>query len=517
MAARARRTALAVASAFVAAAALPPGAQAARHCAEPGARWERANPAEVGMDAARLRDAVRFASNDTALAVRVYRHGCLVAEDPLNPERLNLPFQSFSLAKSVVSMVFGRAWTLGLLGPDDPVGSLFPEADEQHGAVLVRHLATMSSGTAQYFTHDFDPAMPDRVRDFLTLPFVAEPGTTFNYFQTGPPMLAASVARAAGEDFQAFAQRELFGPIGIPRNRWLWLTDLAGNTAGFWGLFMGPDDYARIGELLRREGVWRGRRLLSRRYVHDALQPGPSGCYAWLIWRQATKRCNWPVHLGLPEDMWQFNGAQGQLVTVFPTQGVMVVRTGGDLSNGNWAAGGSSMDTRERRFHDRVLASITDTPVDTPHLPRDPDRPTNLQQERPAQTGSAELEAGLSGLVQPALPPPGPWRARAVLVEGGPATVDRKGRFRVRLRCPPLWRAGDAGCRGTLTVRHARSAAAFDVAPGEAGIVRLTLTSRAQRRVRRHGRLDVAVRAVARDATAEGTVTPGTLELRRRR
>ena len=96
-------------------AALAPGsAQAAKHCAEPGARWERATPAEAGMDAAKVADAVRYAIGQRPRSpCASIRHGCLVAEDALNPERVGMPWQSFSLAKSVVSMVFGRAWTLG--------------------------------------------------------------------------------------------------------------------------------------------------------------------------------------------------------------------------------------------------------------------------------------------------------------------------------------------------------------------------------------------------------------------
>jgi len=492
----------------------PSLAHAAKHCAEPRARWDRATPAEAGMDAAKVADAVRFATGETSTAVRVYRHGCLVAEDALNPERVGIPWQSFSLAKSVTSMIFGRAWTLGLIGPDDPLGALFPEADSQHGALLMRHLATMTTGNSQQFTHDFNIAMADRVRDALTIGLVAKPGETFNYWQTGPATLAASVARAAGEDFQAFAQRELFGPIGIRPGTWLWTRDLAGNTAGFWGLWMRADDYARIGELLRRDGVWRGRRLLSRRYVHDALQPTkPFGCYAWLIWRQATPRCNWPVHLGLPEDMWQFNGAQGQLVTAFPSQGLIVVRTGVDLSQGNWAVGGDASGAAEREFHDRVLRAITETPVKVERKPRDPSRPSHLAQQRPS--AGDEIEGGLSGVLQPELPPAGPWRARAVLIDDVLARADSNGRFRVRLRCPPVWPGHEGGCRGTLAAKHGRSPVAFDVAPGEPGVARVRLTSRALRRVRRHGRLAVAVEATTRDGTPAGTATSGTVEVRR--
>ena len=52
---------------------------------------------------------------------------------------------------------------------------------------------------------------------------------------------------------------------------------------------MRPDDFGRLGELMRRGGVWHGRRLLSKRFVAEAIAPSPTnGCYAWLIWVNAA-------------------------------------------------------------------------------------------------------------------------------------------------------------------------------------------------------------------------------------
>ena len=59
---------------------------------------------------------------------------------------------------------------------------------------------------------------------------------------------------------------------------------------------MRPDDFGRLGELMRRGGVWRGRRLLSKRFVAEAIAPSPTnGCYAWLIWVNAAAPCVGPT------------------------------------------------------------------------------------------------------------------------------------------------------------------------------------------------------------------------------
>jgi hypothetical protein len=237
-----------------------------------------------------------------------------------------------------------------------------------------------------------------------------------------------------------------------------------------------------------------------------------------LIWRQATTRCNWPVYLGLPADMWQFNGAQGQLVTGFPSLGVMTVRTGTDPSQSNWAPSGGVKPTIEREFYDQVLGAITDTPVKIVHKPGDPSKPDNVQQQRPADAPSGEPGGALNGEVQPALPPAGPSRARAVLLDDAPERVDRAGRVAVRLRCPPVWTTKDGRCRGTVTVKkYGRSADTFDVAPGQAAVVRVPLTPAGLRRLTRATRLIVSLRATTRDDTPAGTPVAGKLEIRRPR
>ena len=74
------------------------------------------------------------------------------------------------MAKSVTSLVFGRAMQLGLVSPDDPVGSLVPEADGPHGAITLRDLLTMTSGLRWNGFRDYNIfTMPDRIVDALTL------------------------------------------------------------------------------------------------------------------------------------------------------------------------------------------------------------------------------------------------------------------------------------------------------------------------------------------------------------
>ena len=115
------------------------------------------------------------------------------------------------MAKSVTSLMFGRAIQLGLITPDDPVGSLLPEADRGHGAITMRHLLTMTSGLHWNGLRDYNVFTGfDRVQDALTLGTDHRPGTYFEYAQSPVSLLAEAIGRSAGMDAGAFAQKELF-------------------------------------------------------------------------------------------------------------------------------------------------------------------------------------------------------------------------------------------------------------------------------------------------------------------
>ena len=498
-------------------------AHAAKRCEEPAAAWERATPAEVGMDAAGVRRAVNYGTAQNAFAIRIYRHGCLVARDALAPVNREMRFESFSLAKSVTALVFGRAMTLGLISPDDPVGSLLPEADGPHGAITMRDLLTMTSGLRWNGLRDYDIFMPDRVRDALTVGIARPPGTYFEYSQSGPALLAEAVQRAVGEDFQAFAQRELFGPLGIRPGTWRWSRDQAGHTQGFFGLHMHTEDFARLGELMRRDGLWRGRRLLSRRVVREAVTPTPTnGCYGWLIWLNAGKPCigsrvtsrtvnedrSFP---GLPANQYSYNGLFGQIVSVFPTQGLVVVRNGTEAIRGLSGAD----DNYEAELYRRVLGAITDERVDVPAPAPDVGGADRGSVDAGFQTSVFEPQEYTAPFGDGPLPAAGPERARAARLRLAHPRAGRTGLVRVRMTCPARSPGRQPrACTGTATLDGARRPVAYDVAPGATRILRFRLGAPRLRSLRRAGRRPLAVAATNRDA-AVGTAARVMLDVAR--
>ena len=473
------------------------------------------------MDGARLAEAIDYATANQAAAVRVYRYGCRVASDRLAPVNAGTTFQSWSMAKSITALIFGRAMSQRLVGPDDPLGSLIPVADEAHGEITMRDLLTMTSGLQWNGLRDYNILMPDRIAEALTVPVEKAPGTYWEYSQSGPALVAEATQNAIGEDFQAYAQRELLGPIGIEPGTWRWQRDSAGHTQGFFGAHMVPDDFARLGELMRRGGVWNGRRLLSKRFMRESIAPiSENGCYGWFIWLNASKPCVSPRVVDrpvsdersfptLPADVYQFAGLFGQLVTVFPSQGLVVARFGQDSGS---IAGGASW---EEEFYGRVLASITDGPIEMPDPKPDAGEVSREDVDRGFFEAAQHPEQYGGGEFPPPLPPAGPLRARATLIELRARRPSPRGTAKVKLHCPAAWPSGlPARCKGKAGLTGAASRR-YRVAAGKARTIRFDLRDGFLRRLDRRRRIEVTVRTRDLDA-ADGTVAKRAFTLRRR-
>jgi CubicO group peptidase (beta-lactamase class C family) len=185
----------------------------------------------------------------------------------------------------------------------------------------------------------------DSVATTLALPFVHKPGTYFEYAQTTVTVVGAIVAKAVGEDLQTFADQQLFIPLGIPRARWTWARDNAGNTQGYAFLSMAPVDLAKIGALLLHRGEWGGRQLIDPGYIDQMTAASPTnGGYGFLVWTNQGDSYITPSELArdtrnhrwvqsAPPDLFALSGLFDQDVWVIPSLDMVVVRTGGPGSD----------------------------------------------------------------------------------------------------------------------------------------------------------------------------------------
>ena len=139
---------------------------------------------------------------------------------------------------------------------------------------------------------------------------------------------------AFGGDLAAlvsYANGRLFDPVGMTSA--FIEPDASGTPIGSSFAFMTARDWARLGELHRRDGVWNGQRILPAgwvRYVTTPTRGAPNGQYGAFWWLNAgapedRSRRMWP---GVPTDAYAATGHSGQYVVVVPSAKLVVVRLG---------------------------------------------------------------------------------------------------------------------------------------------------------------------------------------------
>lgn len=343
-------------------------------CSQPsaGQLFAPVDAETLGFDTARLDEAIRFGQQLGSTSIRVYRYGCLAKETELDPATYAVPHLLASASKTVLSLAVGRAVTLGYLELSDPIGMYLRQADAGHGALTVRQLLNQVSGLEVVMADEFAGLATDPVQAVLAQEFWYEPGTEFMYAQQTLIVLARVVELATGKDFQDFLQQELMDPIGIPRDHWIGLRDRSGNTFTFGGLFMRPDDQARLGHLMLHQGRWSGTQLISESYMRQATtgtQANPG--HGFLIWLNAGDihkgsrigrplPVEQPLFPGSPRDTYGALGAGGQMTVVIPSRHLVIVRNGGP---GGGLSTVEGVDYKE--FVRLVAASIADMPAVT--------------------------------------------------------------------------------------------------------------------------------------------------------
>ncbi|MFC4427296.1 serine hydrolase domain-containing protein [Deinococcus navajonensis] len=263
-----------------------------------------------------------LASRGGQLIFERYFHGT-----PDEPRELQ------SVSKSVLALLVGRALHLGrLTSLDQPALALLgreevPE-DARWSAVTLRHLMTMTAGLPSELT---DPAYDDAwlasadpVAFVLARPLLEAPGGTFRYSNAGAHLLGAVLASAVGQPLAAFAQGELWTPLGVQGARWA--EDPQGRPYASGGLSLPSRELLKTGHLLLQDGQWNGRSLVPPGWVQEMTRPHVKG-YAWmegipdygLLWWAAREE---------ETEGWYATGYGGQYLAVFPASGVVVVATG---------------------------------------------------------------------------------------------------------------------------------------------------------------------------------------------
>jgi CubicO group peptidase (beta-lactamase class C family) len=258
---------------------------------------------------------------------------------------------SFSMAKSFASALVGIAIDEGYIkSADEPITNYIPELlekDKRFESITIRNLLTMSSGikyeegatlpwseeaddTKTYYSTDLRELALENCR------IEGKPGEYFEYNNYNPLLVGMILERATGMPVSRYMQEKMWKPLGMEADG-SWSLD--STQSGFEKMESGVNararDFARFGMLFAKEGNWRSKQLVSRKWVEESTRPDastdPSQDYQYFWW----------INTPQGKDHFSAQGNYGQYIYVAPEKDLVIIRLGkeeGEKGYGYWTS-----------------------------------------------------------------------------------------------------------------------------------------------------------------------------------
>jgi hypothetical protein len=280
-------------------------------------------------------------------ALVVVHGGRIVAERYAPGFDAHTPLIGWSMAKTAINALVGMRVKDGELAlSDDALMPQWRAKDDPKRAITLDDLMRMTSGLA--FGEDYDSDLSDiaqmlyvqgnAARFAASKPLIHKPGTVWSY-SGGTTNIIAAVLRgsfADERDYLRFPHTRLFGPLGITSA--VFEPDASGIFVGASFLFASARDWARLGLLFLRDGMWQGQRLLPEGWVAYSLKPtrqSPGDQYGAQVWLKLPKSPGYGEP-PMPTDAYYMLGYEGQVVAMVPSHDLLIVRLGLTRKGGDW-------------------------------------------------------------------------------------------------------------------------------------------------------------------------------------
>jgi CubicO group peptidase (beta-lactamase class C family) len=255
----------------------------------------------------------------------------IIAEKYADGFDKNSVILGWSMTKSITGTMYGILQKQGKIDLMKPAPIDDWKNDERKN-ITINDLLHMNSGLEWEENYE-------KISDATTMLFQAEdmsksqldkpasfkPNTHWNY-SSGTTNLLSGILRKQfknHQDYLDFWYSALLDKIGM--NSAIIETDMAGNYVGSSYGWATTRDWAKFGLLYLHKGNWNGEQLFNESWSKYVATPTntSNGKYGAQFWLNAGGR--FP---DVPRDMYYASGFQGQMVAIFPSQDLVIVRMG---------------------------------------------------------------------------------------------------------------------------------------------------------------------------------------------
>jgi CubicO group peptidase (beta-lactamase class C family) len=269
-------------------------------------------------------------------ALLVMKDGYIVYENYRNNSDERTRFMGWSMTKSLVSLLVGKAIEQGRIKSiDDRIETYLPELKGSgYEGATIRHILQMRSGVDYEERYDFQNpgiaasnhinALVKNVARFadaaLTIPRASKPGEVFAYKTLDTAVLGWMLERATGTTVAAYMAQSLWEPLGAERDGFFIMDGPPNVGREFTGAGFNATlhDFARVGAMMLDNGRGNGHQIVSADWVARITTPikfpGDSGNGYGMQW--------WTFG----DTAYSAVGLQGQFIFVDPKTRTVVVK-----------------------------------------------------------------------------------------------------------------------------------------------------------------------------------------------
>ncbi|MDR3339809.1 MAG: beta-lactamase family protein [Candidatus Symbiothrix sp.] len=310
----------------------------------------------------RLTDTLRKELEDfQTIGFAIIKDGKLLYEEYWENYSAETPTNSFSMAKSITTLLLGKAIKQHYIKSlDQPMTDFIPEFlnDSLGRSATVGDLSAMRSGLDwdENYYYPLNPTTEAYYGDNITaqmlkLKFKEHPGGHYQYASASTQLLAIVLKRATGKSLAQYLSEEFWQPMGMEHDA-LWSIS-GGIEKSFCCVHSNVRDFAKLGQLMLQKGSWNGVQLLDTTFIDqmirlddEAFAAGEPKKYGYSIWVDETHE---PQFYGML-------GHLGQRILVVPDKNIVIVRLGRSKDDRNPPKG--FLDTDTYYFVDEVLKII---------------------------------------------------------------------------------------------------------------------------------------------------------------
>jgi CubicO group peptidase (beta-lactamase class C family) len=291
----------------------------------------------ANIDYAKLNDAVANAFDAKDEKNKRTRSVIVIYKDKIIAEKYDTGFNKnskilgWSMAKSITATYFGILQKQGKINIMNPA-PISEWKNDERVTITINDLLHMNSGLK--WNEDYSKLSDvtkmlflseDMSKPQIDKQLIGKPNFTWNYSSGTTNMLSGILRKQfkTHQEYLDFWYSALIDKIGM--NSMLVETDMAGNYIGSSYAWATTRDWAKFGLLYLHKGNWNGEQVFDESWAKYVAKPtntskGEYGAHFYL-----NNGGNFP---DVPRDLFYCSGHQGQMVAIFPSHDLVVVRMG---------------------------------------------------------------------------------------------------------------------------------------------------------------------------------------------